>query len=322
MLVTLGFLSATLIALAAVPALARRADRLARRRAEAAFPLSLAEIAADRDHLRAELALRERVLEQQAERGFQAKAAAMQEAGRRDMENAALKREIAAHLSSIAGLEAELSATSAALSATREALAAEQGAHRETGATLQSRLAELAQVEQALAEERAALKRLAADLAARNNELAGLHETLERAEASLAEREHELAGLRTEADGLKVALVEGRTQQLMLEAARDDVARKLAASEATLAAERALRQEEAVAMQEQMRERDERLEVLHAEIQTLQGALAQSREDRLQLKREMRQAGPSGEDHAALRAEISRVAEQLLALPPRQEAAE
>ena len=74
MLVTLGFLCATLLALAAVPALARRAERLARKRAEAAFPLSLAEIAADRDHLRAELALRARTLEHQDELGFAAKA--------------------------------------------------------------------------------------------------------------------------------------------------------------------------------------------------------------------------------------------------------
>lgn len=323
MLVTLGFLSATLIALAAVPALARRADRLARRRAEAAFPLSLAEIAADRDHLRAELAVRERVLEQQAERGFQAKAAAMQEAGRRDMENAALKREIAAHLVSIAGLEADLAATRVALSETREALAAEQGAHRETSATLASRLADLAALEAALAEAQSALKRLSADLAARDNELAALREVLERAETVLAERDSELARLRTDADGLRVALVEGRTQQLVLESVRDDLTRKLAVSEAALAAERSERQKEGLAMQEQIRERDERLEVLHAEMHTLQGALAQSREDRLQLKREIRQAGTSGTDgHAALRAEISRVAEQLMALPPRQEAAE
>jgi chromosome segregation ATPase len=321
MLVTLGFLSATLIALAAVPALARRADRLARRRAEAAFPLSLAEISADRDYLRAELALRERVLEQQAERGFQAKAVAMQEAGRRDMENAALKREIAARLAAIAELEADLAATRETLSQTQAALLNEQQAHRETTATLQARLADLAAVEQSLAEERAALKRLGTDLAARSNELAGLRDVLERGEAALAEREQELATLRTEADGLRVAMVEGRTRHLVLEADRDDLARKLAASESTLAAARTLHHEEAIAMQEQMRERDERLEVLHAEIQTLQGALAQSREDRLQLKREIGH-GQGGEDRAALRAEISRVAEQLLAMPHRQEAAE
>ena len=63
MLFALGFLCAALLALAAVPALARRADRLARKRAEAAFPLSLAEIAADleardaRDRSRAEAPL-------------------------------------------------------------------------------------------------------------------------------------------------------------------------------------------------------------------------------------------------------------------------
>ena len=325
MLVTLGFLSATLMALAAVPALSRRADRLARRRAEAAFPLSLAEIAADRDHLRAELAVRERALEQQAERGFQAKAAAMQEAGRRDMDNAALQRAIAGHLVAIAALEADLTDTRATLAATRESLAAEEAAHRETAATLASRLTALAEVEQALADARAMLKRLGADLAARDNELAALRETLQREQETLSGRDGELAALRSEADGVRVALVDGRTQLLVLEAKRDELVLALTASKAALDAERAARQEEEAAMHEQIRERDERLEVLHAEIQTLQGALAQSREDRLELKREMRQAQAAGPDHvgqAALRAEISRVAEQLMALPRRQEAAE
>ncbi len=86
MLFALGFLCAALLALAAVPALSRRADRLARKRAEAAFPLSLAEIAADRDHLRAELAVKMRSAEQEAEKGFAARAGAMQEIGRRDMD--------------------------------------------------------------------------------------------------------------------------------------------------------------------------------------------------------------------------------------------
>jgi hypothetical protein len=85
MLVTLGFLCATLLALAAVPALARRADRLARKRAEAAFPLSLAEIAADRDHLRAELALRIARRGAAGRARLRGQGGAMQEIGRRDM---------------------------------------------------------------------------------------------------------------------------------------------------------------------------------------------------------------------------------------------
>lgn len=50
----LGFLVATLITLAVLPALNARAKRLARRRIEAMLPTSLEEIAAERDLIRAE----------------------------------------------------------------------------------------------------------------------------------------------------------------------------------------------------------------------------------------------------------------------------
>ena len=59
----LGFLSAGLIALIVAPALWSRAVRLTRRRIEASQPLSLAEIKADRDGLRADFAVTSRRLE-------------------------------------------------------------------------------------------------------------------------------------------------------------------------------------------------------------------------------------------------------------------
>ena len=239
MLVTLGFLSATLMALAAVPALARRADRLARRRAEAAFPLSLAEIAADRDHLRAELALRERALEQQAERGFQAKAAAMQEAGRRDMENAALKREIAGRsrrhrrARSRSGDDARRRSPQ-----TREALAERAGGASRDRRHARSRASPISpSVEQALAEARASAEAARAPISPRaTTSWPALRETLERergdARRAGAASSRPCAARPT---ALRVALVEGRTQHLVLEAKRDELVWQLAASEAALA---------------------------------------------------------------------------------------
>ena len=63
MIFALGFLAATLIALLIVPALNARAERLARRRAEAMFPLSISELTAEKDHLRAEFAVLQRRIE-------------------------------------------------------------------------------------------------------------------------------------------------------------------------------------------------------------------------------------------------------------------
>lgn len=414
MLVALGFLSATLLALAALPALARRADRLARKRAEAAFPLSLAEIAADRDHLRAELALQARALEQKAEGGFAARAGAMGEIGRRDMTIGRLERELGERDARIGDLETDLATTRAALAKTRDALDAETAAHAGTSSTLEERLSDLAAVERNLADVRAALSGTGSDLDVRSNELSETRTTLGRVETVLAEREKELSQLHREHDALKVAQVESRTQILLLESKRDELSDKLAAKErafdetsaalklmtldrdserlradaldtrtaeaeaglaaasarsseiateaarleetirqqdkvheveerdrtalareltqlkAASEAERQRAKEEAARMHEDVREGEERLETVHAEVQTLKGALAQVRSDLARSKRELSQlrkergAGEAGHENenAELRREIVKIAERLMSLPPKQEAAE
>src|SRR6188474_2757182 len=59
----IGFLVAALIGLVVVPLVHNRAVRLTMRRLEAATPLSMAEIQADKDELRAEFAMSTRRLE-------------------------------------------------------------------------------------------------------------------------------------------------------------------------------------------------------------------------------------------------------------------
>ncbi len=50
----IGFLTASLLALVSIPLVHTRAVRLTMRRVQAGIPLSMAEIQADKDHLRAE----------------------------------------------------------------------------------------------------------------------------------------------------------------------------------------------------------------------------------------------------------------------------
>lgn len=68
MLVIAGFLAAGLLALSLAPLLWHRAVRLTERRVRASTPLSMAEIQADKDRLRAEFALRQRHLENAIEK--------------------------------------------------------------------------------------------------------------------------------------------------------------------------------------------------------------------------------------------------------------
>jgi len=351
MLFALGFLCASLLALAAVPALSRRADRLARKRAEAAFPLSLAEIAADRDHLRAELAVRMRAVEQEAERGFAAKAGAMQEIGQRDMTIGRLERERGEQDQRIGTLEGELASTRGTLEETRATLATERAGHAETHATLDKRVADLTNLEEALGETRAALKGTGADLNARDEELKRERETVERIEARLAGRERELTGSRDAHEALRVAQVEDRTRIMVLQGERDQLAAQLTGAEdritrseaaqakAEQSSEQALasareelaaaqlgHRKEVAALHHSQRERDAQVEMLHAELQRLEGALSQGREERERLREEIsglrRTGADEGPNHPALRQEIVRLADRLMSLPPKQEAAE
>ncbi|RWX60080.1 hypothetical protein EN780_32935, partial [Mesorhizobium sp. M4B.F.Ca.ET.089.01.1.1] len=59
----LGFLCAGFLALLIAPAIWRRAVALTRRRVEASMPLTLAEIQANKDQVRAEFAMSTRRLE-------------------------------------------------------------------------------------------------------------------------------------------------------------------------------------------------------------------------------------------------------------------
>jgi len=63
MFLALGFLAASLLALVVIPFVHNRAERLTMRRIEASTPLSIEEIRAEKDQLRAEFAMSTRRLE-------------------------------------------------------------------------------------------------------------------------------------------------------------------------------------------------------------------------------------------------------------------
>ncbi|WP_158808077.1 hypothetical protein [Beijerinckia sp. L45] len=92
----LGCVVAGLLALVFMPVLWARALRLTRHRLQAQIPVSMQEILADRDHLRAEFAVERRKLEQAMERVRDGKAQDMAELGRRAVQSAALADQVAA----------------------------------------------------------------------------------------------------------------------------------------------------------------------------------------------------------------------------------
>ena len=83
MILALGFLTAAMLTLLFLPAVWRRAQRLARRRLEMQLPLSVDEIVAERDQLRAGFAVEQRRREQKYEALLTARGEDAAELGRR-----------------------------------------------------------------------------------------------------------------------------------------------------------------------------------------------------------------------------------------------
>ncbi|KAA2236629.1 hypothetical protein [Salinarimonas soli] len=188
MIFGLGFLVAALLALLVIPAVNARAERLARRRVEAMFPLSVAELTAEKDHLRAELAVKERRLEQRMEEVLAGKHADMEELGRRAVRIEAMEGEMRLRDERIKALETDLADTGRRLQATegelatdratlagaRETLSALEQAHRRTLDELSVTRADLDRTSATLAETRTALEGALERLAARESDLADL----------------------------------------------------------------------------------------------------------------------------------------------------
>ena len=122
MIFVLGFLLCGLLALLILPAVWRRAQRLSTRRLEMLMPLSMDEVFAQRDQLRAQAAVEQRRIEQKLEAMTRDRASQLSEIGRR----AAIIARLEANIDS---LSASLDARDAEL---REAWAQMGGLHSDT----------------------------------------------------------------------------------------------------------------------------------------------------------------------------------------------
>ncbi|WP_131114594.1 hypothetical protein [Lichenihabitans psoromatis] len=111
MIFALGFLIASLLSLLMLPIVSRRAVRLATRRLQMLVPLSMDEIAANRDQIRAAHAVTARRLEQRIERLVGDKAKAMSEAGRFSVQLKTLNEEHARVLARAEVLQRNLEMT-------------------------------------------------------------------------------------------------------------------------------------------------------------------------------------------------------------------
>jgi len=142
----LGFLAMSLIALIIMPFVHNRAVRLTTRRLEAATPLSMAEIQADKDQLRAEFAMSTRRLEMSVDQLKAKTTAQLAELGKKSDAISRLKVELGEKTATIFALEAREKALRDQLRATEDELSVKTTSLREAERALSDRQTHLSKL--------------------------------------------------------------------------------------------------------------------------------------------------------------------------------
>src|SRR6266566_6615882 len=106
MFVGIGFLVAGLLVIGAIPLVHARAVRLTMKRLEAVTPMSMAEIQADKDQLRAEFAMSTRRLEMSVEQMKAKTTSQLAEIGKKSEAIGRLKLELGEKTAALLALEA------------------------------------------------------------------------------------------------------------------------------------------------------------------------------------------------------------------------
>jgi chromosome segregation ATPase len=146
MFFAIGFLVASLFGLVLIPLVHNRAVRLTMRRLEAATPLSMAEIQADKDQLRAEFAMSTRRLELSVEQMKTRTTSQLAELGKKTDAINRLKVELGEKTAAVFSLEAREKALKDQLQATEAEHSVKIGALREAERMLADKQAELAKL--------------------------------------------------------------------------------------------------------------------------------------------------------------------------------
>ncbi len=178
----IGFLVAALLFLLFIPLVHNRAVRLTMKRLEAATPLSIAEIRADKDQLRAEFAMSTRRLEMSVEKMKTKSSTQLAELGKKSDAINQLKKELGEKTATIFALEARDKALRDQLRATEEEFQIKSSSLREAERQLSDKEAELTKLLGELGE-----RSLYAD--SQRTEIAAFHAQVEAMKISVADYE-------------------------------------------------------------------------------------------------------------------------------------
>ena len=226
----IGFLFAALIGIVVVPLVHGRAVRLTMRRLEAATPLSMAEIQADKDQLRAEFAMSTRRLEMSVEQLKTRSTSQFAELGKKGDAINRLKIELGEKTATIFSLEARDKSLRDQLRATEEEVVVKTSAMHDAQRALSDKQAELAKLTGDLDERSTLANSQKIEIVALRTQADALKEHLDGAG-------HELKAVEDRRDAERVEL-KAATQELLEERGKvENLGRRVAELERNLVAQ-------------------------------------------------------------------------------------
>lgn len=322
MYLALGFLGGSLLWVLALPFVHARAVRLTTRRLDAATPVSMIEIQADKDQLRAEFAMSTRRLEMSVEQLKTKTTNQLAELGKKTDTINRLKLELGEKTATIFSLEAREKALKDQLRATEDELSTKTNALRDAERSLSEKETHLAKLTADLNERSLTNDSQRVEVITLKTQVDALKEQVAGLEKDVKDTQSRLAREKTEHDKAAKELTEERGTVEKLGTRVGDLERQLASQ--TLEAEvlgrrvadlEARLSEQTRLLSERARERDQlRLELdatrkieadlreelatidrrhdmstesLRAEKALLEGQLERAREDRAKLQREV-----------------------------------
>jgi len=206
----IGFLVAALLCLLFVPLVHNRAVRLTMKRLEAATPLSIAEIRADKDQLRAEFAMSTRRLEMSVEKMKTKTTSQLAELGKKTDAINQLKKELGEKTATIFALEARDKTLREQLRATEEEFEIKSGSLREAERTLADKEAELSKLLGELGEQSLIADSQRTEIAAFRTQVEAMKVSVADYECAVDETQHRLTRERADAEAVAGDLTEAR----------------------------------------------------------------------------------------------------------------
>jgi chromosome segregation ATPase len=210
MYLAIGFLVSMLFGLMIVPLVHNRAVRLTTRRMEAATPLSMAEIQADKDQLRAEFAMSARRLEMSVDQLKNKTTSQLAELGKKTDAINRMKIELGEKNAAIFALEAREKAGKEQLRATEEEFAAKTEALRGAEQALTDKQRELARINTELSDRSMMADSRQVELVAVRAQIDELKNRVGDAEKEFAATQTRLAHERGESEVATRELTEAR----------------------------------------------------------------------------------------------------------------